>query len=98
MWVAERRGEDALTRRIVLWHESAPEVIFKTLVSIQLVVADTQDEWTPDLVSVIAPPSEWLVKSALPMQGPDLRLVPLRWVGNPVHFGYAIPRDALRFT
>lgn len=73
-------------------------MVFEELVSIELVLAGTQDRWIPDLCSVTERPSEWLVKSALPMQGPDLRPIELWWLGNPVHFGYAIPSDKLRFA
>jgi hypothetical protein len=97
-WIAERRGADVFTRKLVLWHKSAPDVVFDALVSLELVQAGTQDEWIPDLVSGIEAPSEWLVKSMLPMQGPDLRPIELHWLGSPVHFGYVIPTDKLRFA
>lgn len=98
-WVAELRGDDALTRHLVLWHESQPATEFRELVSISVVKVGTTEEWEPPEFDALAKPpiTEWLVRSRQPLQGPDLRPVELQWLGQPMHFGYAIPLRMLKF-
>lgn len=99
-WVAAYRGDDALTRHLVLWHESQPATELRGLVSISIVKVGMTEPWKPAARAAPAKPParEWLVRSLQPLQGPDLRPVELQSPEQqPLHFGYAIPLRKLKF-